>query len=172
LSEPRTCAKTNARLTAGVPSAFKHPRPVGVDDANPRCSAQSRLGGRAPQPCKPPQTASRPPWLLLPPLTTRHLPAAFGPSHHRYVSVWLSIHVSVHGTCATRRLPSQHLNTVKNNSSRTNISRRLVRIQHVGFARPEPLLRIRFDLNSLHHGSRSPDCQSDMLLRDISYASL
>ncbi|KAH8639889.1 hypothetical protein IG631_02830 [Alternaria alternata] len=48
LSEPRTCAKTNARLTAGVPSAFKHPRRVGVDDANPRCSAQSRLGGRAP----------------------------------------------------------------------------------------------------------------------------
>jgi hypothetical protein len=62
-----------SRLTAG--------RSKSVDDANPRCSAQSRLptmSARASWPCKPPQTASKPPCLLLP-CTPEDIPFAFGP---------------------------------------------------------------------------------------------
>ena len=47
-----------------LPASQERAGPVGVDDANPRCSAQSRLepwrharGARASRPCKPPQTA-------------------------------------------------------------------------------------------------------------------
>lgn len=64
-----------------LPASQERAGPVGVDDASPRCSAQSRLESvhaRASWPCKPPQTASKPPCLLVP-TTPEAIPFAFGP---------------------------------------------------------------------------------------------
>jgi hypothetical protein len=87
IDQAQRCAKRNSRLTAGVPRDLTGGRPVGVDDAKPRCSAQSRArgpegtDGRASCPCKPPQTASGPPCLLLP-TTPEDIPSPSAHSHH------------------------------------------------------------------------------------------
>jgi hypothetical protein len=74
IDQPQRRAKTKSHVS--LPASQER-----VDDASPRCSAQSRLhtmSARASWPCKPPQTASKPPCLLLP-HTPEDIPFAFGP---------------------------------------------------------------------------------------------